>query len=55
MVLYRLGMMLRETGQALERVGCRFQGVDAFKEDSKLVSNRLVQLLEKDPVSLDFA
>lgn len=35
MALYRIGMMLRETGQALERVGCRFQGMDAFKEDSK--------------------
>ncbi|GMH40300.1 hypothetical protein BSKO_08204 [Bryopsis sp. KO-2023] len=44
MALYRLGMMVRETGQALERVGCRLQGVDAFKED--LFRHRSIMNLE---------
>lgn len=29
---YAAGMMIRETGQALDRVGCRLQGNYAFKE-----------------------
>lgn len=31
-VVYRLGAMVRETGQALDRLGCRLQGEYAFKE-----------------------
>eukprot|EP00884_Botryococcus_braunii_P018750 jgi/Botrbrau1/5559/Bobra.0023s0042.1 len=30
--LYRLGFAIRETGQALDRLGCRLQGNDAFLE-----------------------
>lgn len=30
---YRLGFALRETGQALERVGCVFQGINSFEEE----------------------
>lgn len=30
---YRLGFALRETGQALERVGCVFQGIGSFQEN----------------------
>lgn len=29
---YAAGMMIRETGQALDRAGCRLQGIYAFKE-----------------------
>lgn len=29
---YAAGMMIRETGQALDRAGCRLQGSYAFKE-----------------------
>ncbi len=31
----RLGFALRESGQALERLGCRFQGINSFEEESK--------------------
>ena len=31
-VLHGLGFMVRETGQALDRLGCRLQGINAFKE-----------------------
>lgn len=31
----RLGFALRETGQALERLGCRFQGINSFEEESE--------------------
>ena len=34
-VVYSLGKAVRETGQALDRLGCRLQGVTAFKEDRK--------------------
>ena len=33
----RLGFALRETGQALERLGCVWQGINSFEEESKLV------------------
>lgn len=32
-VVYRLGFALRETGQALDRVGSRLQGSYAFREE----------------------
>jgi hypothetical protein len=32
-LLYRLGFALRESGQALERVGCRLQGINSFEEE----------------------
>ena len=31
----RLGFALRESGQALERLGCRFQGINSFEEECK--------------------
>jgi hypothetical protein len=34
-LLYRLGFALRESGQALERVGCRLQGINSFEEERK--------------------
>ena len=34
-VVYSLGKAARETGQALDRLGCRLQGVTGFKEDCK--------------------
>lgn len=32
-LLHRLGFALRESGQALERVGCRLQGINSFEEE----------------------
>eukprot|EP00803_Ostreobium_quekettii_P010292 evm.model.scf_1207.6 EVM.evm.TU.scf_1207.6 scf_1207:34568-36963(-) len=32
-LLYRIGKVVRETGQALERLGCTAEGGDAFKEE----------------------
>ena len=34
-ILHRVGFMIRETGQALDRLGCRLQGSSAFLEDGK--------------------
>ena len=31
-VLYHLGFLVRETGQALDRLGCNLQGSNAYKE-----------------------
>ncbi len=31
-VLYNIGLWIRETGQALDRAGCRLQGNNVFKE-----------------------
>lgn len=31
--LYRLGLTLRETGQALDRLGCQLQGNPAYREE----------------------
>jgi hypothetical protein len=31
-VTYSVGMMIRETGQALDRVGSNLQGIYAYKE-----------------------
>ena len=36
--LWRVGFAFRESGQALERTGCRLQGVYSWKEDSKCLS-----------------
>jgi hypothetical protein len=33
---YRLGFALRETGQAVERLGATLQGVNSFQEHSEL-------------------
>lgn len=33
--VYRAGMMIRETGQALDRVGCSLQGSYAYTEQRK--------------------
>lgn len=35
-VFYRLGFALRETGQALDRVGSRMEGSWAFREERAL-------------------
>lgn len=32
---YRVGFWLRETGQALDKLGCRLQGDYAFREESE--------------------
>jgi hypothetical protein len=34
-IVYSLGVALRETGQALDRLGSRVQGSAAFKEECK--------------------
>ena len=34
-LLYRAGFWVRETGQALDRLGCRLQGSNAFTEECK--------------------
>jgi hypothetical protein len=34
-MLYSIGFWVRETGQALDRLGCRLQGSHAFKEERK--------------------
>lgn len=36
-VFYRLGFALRETGQALERLGATLQGINSFREHSERV------------------
>eukprot|EP00850_Spirogloea_muscicola_P003833 SM000016S01821 [mRNA] locus=s16:68410:70198:- [translate_table: standard] len=47
-VLYTVGMWVRETGQALDRLGCRLQGSTAFKE--QLSRHRtLMNLMDKAP------
>ena len=35
-IMRRLGSMIRETGQALDRLGCRLQGNNAYLEDGRL-------------------
>jgi len=53
-VVYSLGKAARETGQALDRLGCRLQGVTGFKED--LSRHRtLMNLFDKTPVIEDSA
>ena len=34
-ILHRLGFMIRETGQALDRLGCRLQGSNVYLEEGK--------------------
>ena len=34
-ILHRVGFMIRETGQALDRLGCRLQGSNVFLEDGR--------------------
>jgi hypothetical protein len=34
-LLHRVGFAVRESGQALERVGCRLQGIYSFEEKCK--------------------
>ena len=46
---YSAGMMLRESGQALDRVGCSLQGSYAYKE--QLSRNRqIMNLLDRKPI-----
>ena len=33
--VYTMGFWIRETGQALDRLGCRLQGNQGFKEQCK--------------------
>ena len=35
-IIYNMGMWMRETGQAMDRAGCRMQGNYAFTEQCKL-------------------
>lgn len=35
--LWRVGFAMRESGQALERLGCRMQGIHSHEEMRKLV------------------
>uniref|UniRef100_A0A7S1XG36 Gamma carbonic anhydrase n=1 Tax=Compsopogon caeruleus TaxID=31354 RepID=A0A7S1XG36_9RHOD len=47
-ILYSVGMMVRETGQALDRAGCRLQGKYAFRE--QLSRHRpVMNLMDKVP------
>ena len=34
-LLHRIGFALRESGQALERTGCRLQGIYSYEEKRK--------------------
>lgn len=36
-MLSRLGFALRETGQALDRLGCRLRGSEVYLEESELM------------------
>ena len=45
-LLYRIGFMLRETGQALDRVGCRLQLNYPFREESAS-DNDVLELLPR--------
>lgn len=48
-LLYSVGFWVRETGQALDRLGCRMQGQHAFKE--QLSRHRtLMNLFDKQPL-----
>eukprot|EP00271_Cylindrocystis_brebissonii_P009044 TRINITY_DN23647_c0_g1_i1.p1 TRINITY_DN23647_c0_g1~~TRINITY_DN23647_c0_g1_i1.p1 ORF type:complete len:295 (+),score=43.96 TRINITY_DN23647_c0_g1_i1:94-885(+) len=48
-ILYSMGFWVRETGQALDRLGCRMQGKYAFKE--QLSRHRtLMNLFDKQPI-----
>jgi hypothetical protein len=38
---YRLGFMLRETGQAVERLGATLQGINSFQEQSERLLGRI--------------
>lgn len=43
---YALGVVLRETGQAMDRLGCLVMGNMAPAEQCKLPSNRSLQSVE---------
>lgn len=34
--LYSIGFWIRETGQAIDRLGCALQGSNAYKEQRKI-------------------
>lgn len=40
-LVYRVGFALRESGQALERVGCRLQGIYSYEEQRKRDSDTI--------------
>ena len=44
-LLYRAGFWVRETGQALDRLGCRLQGSNAFTEECKHAELRTLRKL----------
>nr|AAS48195.1 mitochondrial NADH:ubiquinone oxidoreductase 27 kDa subunit [Chlamydomonas reinhardtii] len=50
-ILHRVGFAMRESGQALERVGCRLQGVYSFEE--KLNRHATVLPMRHNVPSLD--
>ena len=43
--LYRFGFMLRETGQALDRLGSTLQGQYAFREQCEGLQNQTASLI----------
>lgn len=47
-LLYSVGFWIRETGQALDRLGCRLQGNSAFKEQVSR-HRTLMNLFDKKP------
>ena len=46
-VFYTLGMWIRETGQAMDRAGCRLQGNNAFTEQCEYLQHFLVNIERK--------
>jgi len=38
---YSVGFWIRETGQALDRLGCRLQGKNYFREQRKILRNSI--------------
>jgi hypothetical protein len=50
--MYSLGFWIRETGQALDRLGCRLQGNYFFHEQSKRRCPAALLLPTKSPSSV---
>ncbi len=53
-ILHRVGFMIRETGQALDRLGCRLQGSNVFLEDGRACYQRVSKgVTESQPTLFD--
>lgn len=48
-VAYSMGMLVRETGQALDRLGGSMQGIYAYREQRKFLSDGSAFLSTKGP------